>query len=277
MGVRLLCLGDVVGTPGRNALTLALPVITSEKQIDCSIVNVENASAGSGLTPDLYEKFIKAGVHLMTLGDHVYRRKQIIPVLEQSERICRPANLSSVAPGRDYATFELDGGVKVAVFTIMGQMFMKPSVDCPFAAADRVIASIPKDVKIVVAEIHAETTAEKVALGWHLDGRVSVVFGTHTHVPTADEAVLPGGTAYITDLGMTGPYDSVLGRNKVAVVSAMSTRVPQPFDIASGDRRACGIVVDVDAGTGRATAVERIRADVDHERRSVTLRSGRTV
>lgn len=272
MGIRLLCLGDVVGSPGRNALTLALPVITSEKQVDCSIVNVENASAGSGLTPDLYDKFDKAGVHLMTLGDHVYRRKQIIPVLEQSERICRPANLGANAPGRDFALFELDNDVKVAVFTVMGQMFMKTTVDCPFRAADRVINAIPKEVKIVVAEVHAETTAEKVALGWYLDGRVSVVFGTHTHVPTADETVLPGGTAYITDLGMTGPYDSVLGRKKEAVVSAMTTRVPTPFDIANDDRRACGILAEVDPGTGRAHSVERIRADVDQERRVVTLR-----
>lgn len=261
-----------MGAPGRNALTAALPVITSEKRVDCSIVNVENASAGSGLTPELYEKFVKAGVDLMTLGDHVYRRRQIIPILEQSDRICRPVNLGTNAPGRDYALYELDDGVKVAVFVVMGQVFMKTTVDCPFRAADRVISSIPDDVKIVVAEVHAETTAEKVAMGWYLNGRVSVVFGTHTHIPTADERVLSSGTAYITDLGMTGPYDSVLGRKKEAVISAMTTRVPTPFDIADDDRRVCGILVEVDATSGRALSVERIRADVDNAGQSVTLR-----
>jgi 2',3'-cyclic-nucleotide 2'-phosphodiesterase len=258
MVTTVLCAGDVVGGPGRRALAEALPRLTTVHDVDCAIVNVENAAGGSGLTPNLYDKFIGAGVHLMTLGDHVYRRKEIIPILEKSDRIVRPANLPSGAPGKEFAVWETAGGVKVAVFTVLGRLYMRIGVDCPFRAADRVIASIPKDVSVIVAEIHAEATSEKIALGWYLDGRVSVVFGTHTHVPTADERVLPGGTAYVTDLGMTGPYDSVLGRDKHRVISAMTTAVPTPFDVAEDDARVCGIVAGVYSGSGRAKSIERV-------------------
>ena len=258
MDLTLLCVGDVVGGPGRRFLADALPGITSERGIDCNIVNVENAAAGSGLTPSLYDKFIAAGVHLMTLGDHIYRRKEIIPVLERSERIVRPANLAPQAPGRQYAIWETDNGARVAVVSLLGRMYMRPAVDCPFRAADRVLGTIPDDVKVIVVDVHAEATAEKIALGWHLDGRVSAVVGTHTHVTTADECVLPHGTAYITDLGMTGPHDSVLGRRKDRVLSSMITSVPIPFDVTRDDVRLSGVTIRVRSETGRATAIERI-------------------
>ncbi len=261
MNTTLLCVGDVVGSPGRRVLTEQLPAITADHGVDCNIVNVENAAAGSGLTPVLYEKFVNAGVQLMTLGDHVYRRKDIIKTLETSDRIVRPANLSRGAPGRDFAVWETERGIRVAVFTLLGRLFMRIQVDCPFRAADRVLAAIPNDVHVVVAEIHAEATSEKIAMGWYLDGRASVVFGTHTHVPTADECILPKGTAYITDLGMTGPYDSVLGRLKERVIGTMTTSVPSAFDVATDDPRLCGILVDVDTDTRRAVSIERIRAD----------------
>lgn len=263
MDTTILCVGDVVGAPGRRVLAEALPKITAEKNINCNIVNVENAAAGSGLTPALYDKFLSAGVELMTLGDHAYRRKDIIKTLERSDRITRPANLAPGAPGRDFAIWETADGVRVAVFTVLGRLFVRVGVDCPFRAADRVIAAIGNRADVIVAEIHAEATSEKIAIGWYLDGRVSIVFGTHTHVPTADQCILPKGTAYITDLGMTGPYDSVLGRMKERVISAMTTSVPAPFDVAEDDARVCGIVVTVDGTTRRAKSIERLRVDED--------------
>lgn len=258
MQIRLLCIGDVVGAPGRRVLREALPSIVPERQIDCVVVNAENAAAGSGITPALFEKIIGCGVDLVTLGDHVYRRREIIPTLETSDNIVRPANLPIAAPGKRFAIRQTTGNHRVAVISLLGRMFMKPPVNCPFAAVDQVLATVPKDVKIIAVDMHAEATSEKVAMGWHLDGRVSVVFGTHTHVPTADARILPRGSAYVTDLGMTGPYDSVLGRTKERVLSAMINAVPTTFDVATDDVRLSGVVVTVDAATGRADDIELI-------------------
>lgn len=258
MQVRLLCVGDIVGAPGRRVLKEGLADLVPRLGIDCVIVNAENAAAGSGITPAIYEKIIASGVDVVTLGDHIYRRREIIPILESAENIVRPANLPSRAPGKQLVFGTSSGNHQVAVVSLLGRMFMKTPVDCPFAAADRVLRSIPEGVKIVIVDMHAEATSEKVAMGWHLDGRVSVVFGTHTHVPTADERVLPKGTAYVTDLGMTGPYDSVLGRSKERVLSAMISAVPAPFDVATEDTRLNGVLVTVDATTGRSLSIERI-------------------
>lgn len=260
MSIRILCVGDVVGRPGRSFINSHLKQIRRRMQIDVVVVNAENAAGGSGLTPAIYDQLIDAGAHLITLGDHVYGRDQIIPVLERSDRIVRPANLPPNAPGKEYAVWTLESGVRVAIITVLGRLFMKSVADCPFRAVDRVIEQLPEDVKIIVVECHAEATSEKVAMGWHLDGRVSIVFGTHTHIPTADERVLPQGTAYITDLGMTGPYDSILGRQKERVLGTMITTVPSPFGVATEDVRLCGLVVDVDPDTARAQSVERFCA-----------------
>jgi 2',3'-cyclic-nucleotide 2'-phosphodiesterase len=261
MQLKLLCVGDVVGSPGRRVLAEALPVLVERHGINCVIVNAENAASGSGLTKALYDKVIAAGADLVTLGDHIYRRKEIIPVLEQSDRIVRPANLPAAAPGREYAIRETAVGPRVAVISLLGRLFMRLPISCPYATVDRILKALPSDVRIVVVDMHAEATSEKVAMGWHLDGRVSAVFGTHTHVPTADERVLPGGTAYITDLGMTGPYDSVLGRLKERVIGTMISGVPSPFDVASGDVRLSGVIVEVESTTGRALKIERVRFD----------------
>ena len=261
MQLKLLCVGDVVGSPGRKLLQEALPALVAKHEIDCVIVNAENATDGAGLSAAMYEKIVQAGANLITLGDHVYRRKDIIPVLEKSDRMVRPANLPAGAPGRECAVFITPRGPKVAVISLLGRMFMKTMANCPFAAADRVLAALPRDVKIIAVDMHAEVTSEKIAMGWHLDGRVSVVFGTHTHIPTADERILPKGTAYITDVGMTGPYDSVLGRNKDRVLGSMVSGVPSPFDVADGDVRLCGVLVSVDPTTGLAGKIERIRFD----------------
>ena len=237
--------------------------MVARRSVECVIVNAENSADGSGLTAILYEKLLTFGVHLITLGDHLYRRKDIIPVMEDSNVMVRPANLPTQAPGREIAFYETPGGVRVAIVSLLGRLFMKLPANCPFAAADRVLRAIPQDVRIVVVDMHAEATSEKVAMGWHLDGRVSLMFGTHTHVPTADERVLPKGTAYITDLGMTGPYASVLGRDKGRVLTNMTSAVSQKFDVANGDLRMCGVLVSVDAGTGRAVSIERVRYDAD--------------
>ena len=236
----------------------ALRRLVPERDVDCVIINAENAAGGSGLTAALYEKLVQQGANLVTLGDHIYRRRDIIPVLEKSDRIVRPANLPAGAPGKEYAIYETMSNRRVAVISLLGRIYMKGPANCPFAAIDRVLAAVPKDIKVVVVDMHAEATSEKVAMGWHLDGRVSVVFGTHTHIPTADERILPKGTAYITDIGMTGPYDSVLGRVKERVVSTMISAVPSTFSVATGDLRLCGIIVKVDAGTGVATSIERV-------------------
>lgn len=261
MELKILCIGDVVGAPGRKVLQEALPILVPKHGIECVIVNAENAAAGSGLTDQLYQKIVKCGVHLITLGDHIYRRKEIYPVLAKETNIVKPANLPAAAPGREFAIYQTPKGDQIAVISVLGRLFMKIMVDDPFAAVNRVLALLPRSVKIIVVDIHAEATSEKVALGWHLDGRVSVVFGTHTHVPTADERILPQGTAYITDLGMSGPYDSVLGREKDRVIGSMMTAIPSAFDVANGDPRLCGIIVSVETTTGLARHIERVRFD----------------
>lgn len=259
MLINLLCIGDVVGRPGRAAVSNALPGLVREHDIHCVICNAENVAGGSGLTPQLFDKLRRYGVDLITMGDHIYRRQEIIPVLERSDRIVRPANFPQTAPGRTYAVVETALGVKVAVVSLLGRLFMKPPTDCPYLAIDRVLKQIPPEAKIVVVDMHAEATSEKIAMGWHLDGRVSVLFGTHTHVQTADECILPAGTGYITDLGMTGPYDSVLGRRKDRVLRAMITTIPTPFDVATDDPRLCGIVARVDSTTGKTVHIERVQ------------------
>jgi metallophosphoesterase (TIGR00282 family) len=246
MAINILCAGDVVGSPGRSAIAKLLADVVKERDIACAIVNAENISSGSGITPAIFEKLLKSGVNLVTLGDHIYRRREIIPTLESSPQIVKPANLPPTAPGREFAIYETASGTQVAVFSLLGRLYMKPQGDCPFKAADRVLAKIPGDVKVIVCDMHAEATSEKIAMGWHLDGRVSVLYGTHTHVPTADERVLPGGTGYITDLGMTGPYDGVLGRDKHRVLQSMIHAIPARFDVATDDVNVCGIVAEVD-------------------------------
>ena len=257
--IRILALGDIVGRPGRTVVNRKLPDLVRTRKIDLVIANGENIAGGSGITQNLFHKLRSYGVDVVTLGDHVYKKLDIIPTMNSSERLVRPANLASDAAGRGFTVVTTNTGVQVGVFTLLGRIFMNnmPSND-PFAAADRVLGQIPRGVKVCVAEIHAEATSEKVAMGHYLDGRASFVFGTHTHIPTADAKILAGGTAYISDLGMTGPYDSVLGRRKDRVVKFMTTNMPQAFDVATGDVRMCGAVVDINPETGKAESIERI-------------------
>lgn len=256
--MRVLFVGDIVGRPGKHACSQIIPRLVREREIDFVVANAENAAAGSGLTPQMFRKLRHQGVDCCTMGDHIYRRREIVSLLETSDRIVKPANLPSESVGRDHAVIDLDSGGRVAVISLLGRTHMNVRADCPFHAAERVLAQLPTDVKVIVVDVHAETTSEKMALGWYLNGRVTAVVGTHTHVATADERVLPGGTAYITDVGMTGPHDSILGRDKDSVIKSLVTGMPHPYDVATDDVRLCGVIIEADSTTGRALGIERI-------------------
>lgn len=256
--MRILFIGDIVGRPGKHAVSQVVPRLIRERAIDFVVANAENAAAGSGLTPQMFSKLRHHGVDCVTMGDHLYRRREIIPLLESSDRIVRPANLPSEAAGRQFALIGLDSGVRIAVISLLGRTGMNVRSDCPFHAADRVLAQLPSQVRLIVVDVHAETTSEKVALGWYLNGRVTAVVGTHTHIQTADDRILPAGTAYITDLGMTGPYDSVLGRDRDCVIKSLVTGMPYPYEVASRDVRLSGAIVEADPTTGRAIRIERV-------------------
>jgi metallophosphoesterase (TIGR00282 family) len=255
--MRILFLGDIVGKPGLAIVKRGLSAVVAHEKIDIVVANAENATDGSGLAPKDYKLLRQAGVDLVTMGDHVYRKKDVLPTLEEDDRICRPANFPVGAPGRHYVLAPARDGTLVAAFCLLGRTYMRPA-DCPFGAADRVLSELSGRTSCILVDMHAEATADKYLMGHHLKGRVSAVLGTHTHVPTADEQILPGGTAYISDVGMTGPYDSVLGRRIDRVLSTAVTFVPSAFDVASGDPRLAGAIVDVDGSTGRASAIRRL-------------------
>ena len=258
MPINILCIGDVVGKPGRNMLAAHLGDLIERHALELVVCNAENAAGGSGLTPQMFQKLLRYGVDCVTLGDHVFRQRQILEVLGGSERIVRPANLAPAAVGRRWTFVPTKSGrYRVAVAVVLGQLYMNPA-NSPWAAIEQIWDELPDTVPLRVVDMHAEASSEKVAMGWHLNGRASVVFGTHTHVPTADARVLDGGTAHISDVGMTGPYDGVLGRRKDRVLSALTTSMPTRFDVAEGDPRLCGLLVAVDPDTGRAISAERL-------------------
>ena len=257
MKIKVLCIGDIVGRPGRHILSQELLRVVSERGIDCVIANAENAAGGSGLTKQIYEKLLRYGVNLITLGDHTYRKREIIPVLEEMDNIVRPANLSQYSSGKDFAVYHTSKGVRVGVVALIGRVFMKPA-DCPYAKIDSLLGKMKPEADVVFVDMHAEATSEKEAMGYYLDGKVGCVFGTHTHVATADEKILGDGTAYITDVGMTGAHDSVLGRKKESVIKAFRTQMPFPFEIATGDVRMNAVEVIVDGNTGKADQIKRV-------------------
>jgi metallophosphoesterase (TIGR00282 family) len=254
--MKILFLGDIVGQPGIDVVRALLPRLITEEALDLVIANAENACNGSGLTPKLYRQLRGAGIDLITMGDHIYRRGEIISVLESDDRICKPANFPRESPGRDVILAPARDGALVAAFGLLGRTFMRP-VDCPFQAADRVLAELGDKAKVIVVDMHAEATSDKYLMAHYLKGRVSAVLGTHTHVPTADEQLL-GTTAFISDVGMTGPYDSILGRRVDRVLAHALDFVPAAFDVATGDPRLAGAIVEVDAGTGSALAIRRV-------------------
>jgi metallophosphoesterase (TIGR00282 family) len=264
MKLNILCVGDIVGRPGRRVVADKLKSLVHELSIDCVIVNAENAAGGSGLTPQIYNKLMRYGVNLVTLGDHTYRKRDIIRTLETEENIARPANFSEPAAGRGFAVYKTSKGPTVAVVALIGRLFMKPA-DCPYNAIDKILPQLEQKADIIIVDFHAEATSEKVAMGYHLDGRVSLCFGTHTHVVTADERILPNGTAYITDIGMTGAHDSVLGRGVESVLKSFRTQMPYPFEIATNDVRMNAVLVTVDSSTKKAERIERVKISADGE------------
>ncbi len=255
--MRFLFIGDIVGRPGRDIVTRAVPGLVVRERLDLVIANAENAAGGSGLTPNIYRALVAAGVDAITLGDHVYRRREIHSVLENEDNIVRPANLPSEAIGRQWTVVTARDGTQVALFCILGQLFMKPA-DNPWRCADRILAEVPSDVRVRFLDFHVEATSEAQLMGRYLDGQVTAVLGTHTHVPTADECVLPGGTAFQADVGMTGPYESILGRRIDRVMETTLTANPTQFEVASKDVRLGGAIVEVDPDTGQATSLERL-------------------
>jgi metallophosphoesterase (TIGR00282 family) len=262
MKLNIFCIGDIVGRPGRRIVADKLKRLVKELNIDCVIANAENAAGGSGLTPQIYNKLLRYGVNLITLGDHTFRKRDIVKTLEVADNIARPANLSEFAAGRGIGVYKTHKGPTVGVVSLIGRLFMKPA-DCPYSAVDRILPQLQQQADIIIVDFHAEATSEKVAMGHYLDGRVSCCFGTHTHVVTADERILPKGTAYITDVGMTGAHDSVLGRGAESVLKAFRTQMPVPFEIATGDVKMDAILVAVDSNGKKAERIERIKIDAE--------------
>ena len=264
MKLNVLCVGDIVGRPGRRVVAERLKPLIKELDIDCVIVNAENAAGGSGLTPQIYAKLLRYGVNLITLGDHAYKKRDIIKTLETQEDIAKPANLSPLAAGRNYAIYKTSKGPTIAVVPLLGRIFMKPA-ECPYYTIDRLLPQIESEADLVFVDVHAEATSEKIAMSYHLDGRVSCVFGTHTHVTTADEKITRKGTAYITDVGMTGAHDSVLGRVAQSVLKSFRTQMPIPFEIATEDVKISAILVTIDSATKQAEHIERITVAQEQE------------
>ena len=255
--MRLLLIGDIVGKPGRQIVCRALPGLIAEEGLDLVVANAENAAAGSGMLPEHYQDLIKAGVDCVTLGDHIYRRKEILGLLNGQHKLVKPANYPPDAPGREVVIVTAKNQVRAAVFSLMGRVFMRP-VDCPWRAADRILEQLPPDIKVILLDFHAEATSDKQLMGRYLDGRVTAVLGTHTHVPTADEQILPRGTAFQCDVGMTGPYDSILGRQIDRVLLTTRSFTPTHFDVATGDVRLSGTIVELDEDSGKATGIKRL-------------------
>ena len=253
--LKLLFIGDIVGRPGRDIVMHKLPRLRTEHALDFVIANAENAAAGAGITGSIARSLLDAGIDAITLGDHVWDQRGWETEIAEIDRVCRPANLAPGCPGWDHVLIQARG-FRVAVFTVLGRSFMNMKADDPFAAADRMIERLKSQADAIIVEIHAEATSEKQALGWHLDGRVTAVLGTHTHVPTADAAVLPKGTAFICDVGMTGPYASVLGREIKPVVQRFLDGMPRRFDVATEDVRLSGALIEIAASSANAQKIE---------------------
>ena len=257
MSVKVLMVGDVIGEPGRRALARRLRELIDRHAVDYTVVNVENMAGGFGVTGPTCREVLDLGADVLTSGNHIWDKREVLEVLPGEPRLLRPYNYPPDCPGAGLHFGASRSGARVAVLNLQGRAFL-PAIDCPFRAADRALQEIAGRADLILVDMHAEATSEKVAMGWYLDGKVAAVVGTHTHIPTADERVLPGGTAYVTDLGMTGPYDSVIGVEKEIILRRFLTAMPAKFETAKHDPRLCGALITVDPGTGRALAIERV-------------------
>jgi metallophosphoesterase (TIGR00282 family) len=259
--MRILFLGDIVGKPGYTAVMQHAETIRKEERLDYIIANAENASDGSGLMPRQFRRLTESGIDGMTLGDHIYRRKEISEVLESDSRLVKPANYPASAAGKTWTLIQRAGAAPLAIVSLMGRVFMRP-VDCPFDAIDRVLGEIGSQAKHILVDVHAEATSDKQVLGRYLDGKVTAVLGTHTHVPTADACIFPEGTAFQCDVGMCGPYESIIGRDIRRVTQTTRTFQPCHFHVATADVRLCGAIVE-SGEDGRAKTIERFERKVD--------------
>jgi metallophosphoesterase (TIGR00282 family) len=260
--MRVMMIGDAVAKPGRVAVLERLQDLQEQNRIDFTVLNGENVAGGFSITPPLADELFAAGIDVMTSGNHIFDKREIIPYIDRQPRLLRPANFPAGTPGAGVWTGKTRAGISLCVMNLIGRVFMNPADD-PFRKADEIIAAIGSDVKVRLLDFHAEATSEKQAMGWHLDGRVSAVVGTHTHVQTADERVLSAGTAYLTDLGMTGSYAGVIGMNKTDVLARFMSATAPRSGHAEGMSRICGAIIDVDEETGRARSIERL--SVEHE------------
>jgi hypothetical protein len=255
--MKVLFIGDIVGKPGRRAVSEFVPSLISERKIDLVIANCENAAAGFGVTREIVEELYGSRIDVLTSGNHIWNKREVLEFIGDYETLLRPANYPASTPGSGAALIPTADGEYVGVLNLAGRIFMHP-IDCPFVTAKNNVAELRKKTNIIVVDIHAEATSEKRALGWYLDGEVSAVLGTHTHVQTADEEILPQGTAYISDVGMTGPFDSVIGIKKDVIIERFLTQMPNKFDVAKGDIRMQGVILDIDSISGKANSIERI-------------------
>jgi metallophosphoesterase (TIGR00282 family) len=269
--MRILMVGDVVGKPGRQAVLDWVPELRTQLRLDFVLINAENAAGGIGITPDIAQTLLqKECADVLTLGNHAWGKREIYPYLDTEPRLLRPANYPPGAPGQGFGVFPGPTG-PVGVIALQGRTFMDP-VDDPFRAVNVLLEKLRQRTRVIFIDFHAEATSEKQAFGWYVDGQVSAVVGTHTHVQTADERILPGGTAYLTDVGMTGPVDSVIGMSREIVLSRFTSLLPARFEVAEGEAQLCAVLVDVDPATGHATGIQRLQVPTHTELRAVARR-----
>ncbi len=257
--MNILCIGDIVGRPGRAAIERLLPGLKEEFHLDAVIANAENSAGGSGITPRVAGQLFHLGCDVLTTGDHIWDKAEIREFLNQQETLLRPANFPAGAPGKGWCLWEAAPGKKIGVINLLGRVFMRYNVNCPFREASALIEKLKKETPVIIVDMHAEATSEKIALGFFLDGKVSALVGTHTHVQTADEKILPKGTAYITDLGMTGPQDSVIGQNKEEIIQRFLSSLPHKFAVAMEGTELHGVLLDIDEATGSARRIVRLQ------------------
>ncbi|MBS0149427.1 MAG: TIGR00282 family metallophosphoesterase [Nitrospira sp.] len=256
--MKVLCIGDVMGEPGRRTLARMVPRLVAQRQIDAVIANGENVAGGFGITRELAEELFETGVSVITTGNHAWDKKEAVEYFSREPRLLRPGNYPPGVPGNGSVVFEAASGERLAVLQLMGRVYM-PTLDCPFQTAKREVSRLKRETSAIIVDMHAETTSEKMAMGHFLDGEVTAVVGTHTHVQTADEQILPKGTAYITDIGMTGPFHSVIGVKKELAIEKFLTGMPKRFEVASGPSVFCAVLLELDVRLGKAVAFERIR------------------